>query len=507
MIETANKGKVYEIDVFQRLSRFIILGTDQGSYYASAAELTMQNVKSLSEAIEKDYKRAIDLITEISVSNRAPSNEPALFALALAASHDNVEVRRYALDQLKHVARTGTHLFHFMGYIKNMRGHGNTLRRAIAEWYTSKNPMQLTYQLTKYQSRDGFSHKDLINISHVKSDNPTHQELFRYFTYGDNLVTSDDQVADYLAAIRLAHETEEVGVLTNLIGQYRLPREVLPTWALTKPEVWDAMLPSMGYTALIRNLGSMSRIGFLTPLSDAEKAIMDKIVDAEQIQRGRVHPMDILKAKLTYGSGAGVRGDNHWNVSRNVVSALEDAFYTSFGYVPKSGKRGIIGLDVSSSMTRPNTLAGVQGLSPRVASAVMAMVTVRTEEQSEVVAFSDRLVPFNMTRHSSLEEVLREMARVPFGATDCSKPIQYAIDNNREVDYFITYTDNETGGNPSATLFTYRARTKPDVRNVVVAITANRISLADPNDPYALDLVGLDAATPALIGEFIAGNI
>ena len=40
---------------------------------------------ALTEAIGEDYKRAIDIIVEISTAGRAPSNDPAIFALALAA--------------------------------------------------------------------------------------------------------------------------------------------------------------------------------------------------------------------------------------------------------------------------------------------------------------------------------------------------------------------------------------------------------------------------------------
>ena len=42
------------------------------------------------------------------------------------------------LAALPAVARTGTHLFLFAGYVEQFRGWGRGLRRAVADWYVSK---------------------------------------------------------------------------------------------------------------------------------------------------------------------------------------------------------------------------------------------------------------------------------------------------------------------------------------------------------------------------------
>jgi 60 kDa SS-A/Ro ribonucleoprotein len=60
--------------------------------------------------------------------------------------------------------------------------------------------------------------------------------------------------------------------------------------------------------------------------------------------------------------------------------------YTAFGNVEPVGKRFLLALDVSGSMTG-GKVAGVPGLSPRDASAALALVTVATETNVEVVGF------------------------------------------------------------------------------------------------------------------------
>ena len=503
---TNEGGSAYSIDNMTQLRRFLIMGTDSGSFYASPKALTNMNIKSVKQALNKDYRTAIDTIVTVSDQALAPSNEPALLALSIAASHDNVEVRQYALDNLSNVARTSTHLFHFVGYVTQQRGWGNALRRAVANWYTDRSTGSLVNQLTKYQSRDGWSHKDLINLSHPKPRNETQEQIFRYVTYGDNEVTADVAAQDYFAGIKLMNQSTDTKFIADMIKDYNYPREVLPTSALNSTDIWAAMLPSMPYMAMIRNLAKMTEVELITPLSNGEQEIINKIQNTESLKSSRIHPIDILKAKLTYQSGRGQLGSLRWTPSQRVVTALEDAFYASFGNVEPTGKRGIIAFDVSKSMTWSNLL-GIPGFTPRVASAVMGMVTVRVENESHIVGFSHEIEPLDIRQNDSLDEVVRKMERMPFGNTYCHLPIEYAIQHNMNVDYFITYTDSETRGNPADYLRQYRQERVPNARNIVVAMLAGNFSLADPNDLFALDVSGFDSSVPVVISEFVKGVI
>ena len=70
-----------------------------------------------------------------------------------------------------------------------------------------------------------------------------------------------------------------------------------------------------------------------------------------------------------------------------VVDALDAAFYAAFGNVEPANTRMLLALDVSASMTW-GEVAGVPGLTPRDASAAMALVTAATEPRHEIIAFT-----------------------------------------------------------------------------------------------------------------------
>ena len=55
--------------------------------------------------------------------------------------------------------------------------------------------------------------------------------------------------------------------------------------------------------------------------------------------------------------------------------------------------------------------------------------------------------------------------------------------------------------------FRIRETRAPRARLVVVAMTGTQFSIADPNDPLCLDVVGFDTTTPQVITDFAAGRI
>src|SRR5437868_15263950 len=62
----------------------------------------------------------------------------------------------------------------------------------------------------------------------------------------------------------------DVAELCALVTQYDLPHECVPTEMKQHPEVWEALLPHMGLTAVLRNLGKMTEVGLLGAMGGDE---------------------------------------------------------------------------------------------------------------------------------------------------------------------------------------------------------------------------------------------
>ena len=463
----------------------------------------------------------------------APKNDPALFALAMAAGLGDVETRRAALDALPRVARTGMHLFRFAQFVEGFRGWGRSLRRGIGSWYAARSVDALAYQAVKYRQREGVTHRDLLRLAHpaaaVGAGNPTlevsdrHRRLFEWIVRGGDR----DGLPRIVEGFARAQSAETPATTAELVREYGLPREALKSEHLTSPRVWEALLDDMPSTALIRNLATMTRIGLLEPGSEATRVAVEQLGNGERLRRARVHPIAVLSALRTYESGRGARGQGEWTPVREIVDALDAAFYAAFAGVEPAGTRLLLALDVSGSM-QSGRVAGVPGLSPRDASAALALVTAATEPNWQIVGFYagrdgwkagksrrwhgavDGLTPLTISPRQRLTDAVRAVSGLPFGATDCALPMLYARAQKLEIDTFVIYTDSETWWgevHPAQALQEYRAWSGIDARLVVVGMVANEFSIVDPEDAGQLDVVGFDTATPQLISEFARGSL
>jgi len=166
-------GFVFQLDCWGRLDRFLILGVDGPTYYASEKQLVKENAKCVQDCLKSDGPRTVARIVEISDAGRAPKNDAAIFALAMAAASPQEDTRRAALQALPKVCRIGTHLFHFMRDLGAFRTHtGRMLTNHLASWYADKSPEKLAYEVLKYQQRDGWSHRDVLRLAHPKPPSP-----------------------------------------------------------------------------------------------------------------------------------------------------------------------------------------------------------------------------------------------------------------------------------------------------------------------------------------------
>lgn len=491
-------GLVFQVEDRTRLERFLVLGTVGGTYYVGEREHTLQNLQDVERIIDDMGTEAVDMIREIGVSNRAPSHDPVLVAYAIAIS--NPKTASYALGFFNQIVRTSTHLYNLLEYTKGRRGWGRAFKRAVANWYTAKSDDALAEQLVKYKQRNGWSHRDVLRKAHVVPTSGTRNMLHKFATTGV-LYANDSQVSERIEAAIQASETTDPKVAARLIRAFNLPRETVNNAVLQSPEVWEALLPHMGATALLRNLRNMAKSGLVVQGAQATRDIVAKLSDDEYIRRSRIHPAHVFQAQKF--SQERNRNGELVDIPHAILNQLEDTFYMAFGNIVPTNKNMLLALDVSGSM---GFSSGVNGATPREWSALVAMVTARSEPYAEFMAFQDRFVPLNITARDSLSDVVRKISNLPFGSTDCSLPMSWARKNNRQYDGFFVYTDSETwtGGNPMNELKKYRQSSGiHDARLCVVGMTATEFTIADPKDPRTLDVVGMDANMPQMLSEFL----
>jgi 60 kDa SS-A/Ro ribonucleoprotein len=256
----------------------------------------------------------------------------------------------------------------------------------------------------------------------------------------------------------------------------------------------------------------MSALGLITGENPENEEWVQKVVgnltSEEKIKKAGIHPFSVLLAKSVYEQGSGIRGKLTFKSNPVVLDALEKAFMLAFKNVVPTGKRYLLALDVSSSMSC--SMSGTV-LPCYDAEIAMAMFALRTEPVADVVAFRDNITPIPVNKETSWKEFHDMIYYSAFGQTDCSFPMVWAKEQKKEYDVFVVYTDSETYyGNvhPYEAVRQYReASGIKDAKLIVVAFTGTKFTIADPKDPNMLDVVGFDSATPQLISDFVSGRL
>ena len=315
----------------------------------------------------------------------------------------------------------------------------------------------------------------------------------------------------HLHAIHEAGEKKDIPLACALIRSGRLVREHVPTILFGSKEIWLTLLETMPLEALLRNLGKLTQIGVA---AEKHREIVARLINQTEVLKARIHPIKVLVASKVYTNGCGDSGSLTWTPNAYIGVALTDLFRISYGAVTPTGKRIMLGIDVSGSMS--SQVLGSKVLTCRDASIAMALLYLETEKNVSAVAFSNTLTDliapsgFQLRRGMTLQQALAATSGMNFSSTDCVLPIQHAIKHNLQIDAFIVITDNETyapNEHPQNALIRYRELTGIQAKLIVLGMTGNCFTIVDPTDRNTLNLAGFDTSTPEIASMFMRGEI
>lgn len=485
----------------------------------------------------------------------------------IMAVNYGLAAKQYAAKAAYEINRQSSMLFESISNIDVQRGWGPIVHKIVENFYLGLSNTDLAQQLIKYGNRQGWSHKDLLRkvkpitthtskrarglngqplvMSQVlKKENlwvhepvavpdEERSKLFAWavdkFDAFESVTPSTekdergyikDPLSKIWAADALTH-AKDAKEVAQIVYDYQMPREAVEranTKWLKTPVVWEALLDKMPGVAMVRNLRNMAEVGLLTPLSDAEKLISSRLANTKFM--GRVHPIQIMQAAVGYDasimslSKAGSeqrsrKGESTkpYIVSQVVMNALNTALSNSYSNVVPTNKNFMTAIDISGSMYW-HLLENFFPFYPGEAAAMMALIWAQIEPYYFSTVFATDIQPINISKNSSIGDVLRELNKFGMGRTNIELPVKYAMDNNIKVDAFISITDGQvnSGNHVFQTIRQYRDKMGIPAKFIMVAMEADKLTVADPKDPLMLDVVGCSADTQSIVSNYIRGE-
>lgn len=169
-------GCPWEVNDKVKLCRFLCYGSERDVYAARQEDhSSAENAGALLSLLQEGRgTEAVEEIKRFSRDGTAVRPGPLLFALALCSQYSELKTKQAAFKAVKEVCRNPDHLFSFIQYKKELKEGmkcgiwGRALRKAVSDWYNEQDAFDLAAAVTKCKQREGWSHQDLLRLSHTK---------------------------------------------------------------------------------------------------------------------------------------------------------------------------------------------------------------------------------------------------------------------------------------------------------------------------------------------------
>lgn len=309
------------------------------------------------------------------------------------------------------------------------------LSDAAARLYTEK--AALKYDGGSRSVRMG----DVIELAHAVPKAPWQSELYKWLL-DTRHNRSEPRRGELLRVLHVRAQLESMPVterrklLTSpdgkqLLAESGMTWEALSGWLQGPMDAaaWEAVIPSMGYMALLRNLRNFDQAG----ISKAtQRLVAAKLADPEQVARSRQFPFRFLSAYKA------VEGNLHW------AAPLEDAVNESLSNVPALPGSTLVLCDWSGSMWAP--LSARSDLQ-RAEAATLFGVTLAKRSNADLVTFGTSSHVWPIAKGSSVLPLVRQAHSM--GGTDTHGAVQR---HYRGHDRVIVVTDEQhsSWGDPYA---------------------------------------------------------
>ncbi|GAB2599701.1 TROVE domain-containing protein [Streptomyces capparidis] len=210
---------------------------------------------------------------------------------------------------------------------------------AVRELYTERS-------LLKYDTAArGFRFADVLELTHPSPAGPEQGELFRHAI--DRRHGRGDDVPPSLPLLRARADLARLPVpdrralltrpgAADILAAAGMTWEALAGWLQGPMDAaaWEAVIPSMGFMALLRNLRNFDQAGVG---DEAAEGVARMLGDPGRVARSRQLPMRFYSA---YNAAPSLR----WG------HALEKALMASLGNIPVLRGRTLVLVDTSTSM-------------------------------------------------------------------------------------------------------------------------------------------------------------
>lgn len=339
-----------------------------------------------------------------------------------------------------------------IGYYRSRVGRGlpQPIKRGISD---ALQRIGSSRNVIRYKERGGYSIKDVLRIAHAKPRDQEQALLYQWVVSdGESNGTTMTQNYKTLMSLPLEERRPIVEQSPQVLQDAGMTWESVAGW-LQGPmtaEVWEALIPEMGYMALLRNLRNFEQAG----ISDAAKAkVIARLSSREEVARSRQFPFRFYSA--------------YKNVeSFDYLPALQTAMDHTVENVPEFSGKTLVLIDDSGSMgggyySRKGTMTYAEQ-----AALFGIAIAKKNAGRVNVYPFAEVVRPEVTKLNRPLLKILESIPNRG-GGTYTNKAIQQTYSDH---DRIIVLTDGQTWDNDAL------------IKNITVPIYTFNVAGYDRSD-------------------------
>lgn len=354
-------GIAYDTSAEYKIAQYVVTGTFNGTYYASA-DAHLARMKELAMKANPEFLAKVAVYGH----KRGKMKDLPAFCLAVLAARKELFWLRKAWP---HVITNVKMLLNFVQIIRSgvlgRRSFGTAIKRMIQDWLTSRDGKQLM------MAKIGHSNPSLEDVIKMVHPKPVHKQQEAMFAY---IVGRDYKAGDLPEIV----QEFELFKLDNSNPLPDLPFRALTNCGLNETH-WKGIAENMPWNTLRMNLNTLARNGVFNDRALTQR-LAAKIGNESEVQKWNAFPYQLLTTYMNVGS----------DIPSEITLALQDAMEIATRNVPNMGKL-VIAVDLSGSMGSPVTgwrSGGTTETTCKHAAALIASVALRANPHSTVIAWA-----------------------------------------------------------------------------------------------------------------------
>jgi hypothetical protein len=406
-------GTAYKLNATKRLiERTVGAFWQEDLFYAKGSKISADIVKDISEVARIDPKFPLQLAAW--ARNDLYLRTTPQVILVEAA---NIEAcKPFVREYTPKIVKRADELSEVIAY--QLSAHGkpipNSLKKGLADAFATFNE----YQLNKYDSsKNAVSLSDVLHLIYRRDGYPVSKAMWNYLVNGEVDAEALPQTAALKAMLKSKEFDDEAKAL---IAKSGATWETVTSHFGSTKEVWESVIPNMGYMALLRNLRNFEQ-------KEVDlKPVLKRISDPEQVKRSKQLPFRFYSA--------------YKNVSKaDIKTAISRAFEASASNVTFEGRTGVI-VDLSGSMNG-SRVSNHSDITYKDIAAVMGALAIKKADQGVVVGFADHAQTINLNIDDTMMTNLQKIARTNLGGATYADKGFKELAKHGEFDRIILISD------------------------------------------------------------------